>query len=190
MMEEKLDRRVQRTRRQLRTALTELMSEKPHKRISVRELADRASINRGTFYVHYRDVRDFMQQLQDEIANGLSDMCRRHSGNTEISSYPFLTDLYHFVWDNGDLCRVLLGHNGDIAYRQRIGALLCEEFLYDFVSRYHPEDRQQLEHACSFIVSGSLNLALEWLDRDSGETAEDMARVTGQLIMNGVATRR
>lgn len=186
MAEEKIDRRIQKTRRQLRIALTELMSEKPHKRISVRELAERASINRGTFYVHYRDVSDFLQRLQDEIAEGLSRMCRRHSGNTEISSYPFLTDLYHFVWDNADLCRVLLGPNGDIAYRQRICGVLCDEFLYDFVSHYHPEDRQQLEHTCSFIVSGSLNLALTWLDSGNRQSAEEMAQVTGRLIMNGI----
>lgn len=46
---ENVDRRVKKTKRQLRLALMELMCEKPQKHISVRELAERADINRGTF---------------------------------------------------------------------------------------------------------------------------------------------
>ena len=48
-MEEKVvDRRVRKTKRQLRLALMKLMSEKSVKDISVRELAAIADINRGT----------------------------------------------------------------------------------------------------------------------------------------------
>lgn len=40
----------------------------PSKSISVRELAERADINRGTFYIHYQDVNDLLQRLEDEMA--------------------------------------------------------------------------------------------------------------------------
>ena len=112
---ENVDRRVKKTKRQLRLALMELMCEKPQKHISVRELAERADINRGTFYIHYKDVSDLLQQLEDEMADRLSEMCCLHARNTEIDSYPFLTDLYGFMLDNADICKVLLGINGDIA---------------------------------------------------------------------------
>ena len=45
------DRRVRKTKSQLRLALMELLVEKSAKNISVRELAERADINRGTFYI-------------------------------------------------------------------------------------------------------------------------------------------
>ncbi len=186
MPEESVDCRVKKTKKQLRLALMDLMSEKAKKNISVRELAERADINRGTFYIHYKDVSDLLQRLEDEMAERLSDMCRHHASNTEISSYPFLTDLYRFVLDNADLCRVLLGPNGDIAYRQRICGILHDDFLYDFLSRFYPDDRQRLEHFCAFIVSGNLNLALTWLNDGTKETPEEMAQLAGKIIMNGV----
>ena len=34
----------------------------------MRELAERADINRGTFYIHYRDVGDLLQRLEDKGA--------------------------------------------------------------------------------------------------------------------------
>ena len=79
MAEETIDPRIKRTKKQLRWALMTLMSEKAQKNISVRELAERADINRGTFYIHYKDVSDLLQHLEDEMADKLSQMCRRHT---------------------------------------------------------------------------------------------------------------
>lgn len=185
-----MDRRVRKTQKQLRLALMELMSEKKHQNISVRELSDRADINRGTFYIHYKDVNDMLQRLEDDMAERLIAVCRQHAHNTEIDSYPFLTDLYRFVLHNADLCRVLLGPGGDIAYTERICAILRDYFLRDFLSAFYPDDPRKLDQFCAFIVPGNLNLALTWL-RDGAKTPpEEMAQLAGAIIMNGVSALR
>ena len=75
MDEKPVDRRVRKTKRQLRLALMQLMAEKNVKDISVRELAAIADINRGTFYIHYKDVYDLLSQLEEEMAQGLIRVC-------------------------------------------------------------------------------------------------------------------
>ena len=121
MEERGIDRRVRKTKRQLRQALMDLMSEKPSKSISVRELAERADINRGTFYIHYKDVSDLLQRLEDEMAERLILVCKKYAYSTgEVDAFPYLTELYRFAQDNADLCLVLLGPNGDRAYTERI----------------------------------------------------------------------
>ena len=113
MEDQDIDRRVRKTKKQLRQALMDLMSEKPSKSISVRELAERADINRGTFYIHYKDVGDLLQRLEDEMAERLILVCKKYAyANTEVSAFPYLTELYRFAQDNADLCLVLLGPNG------------------------------------------------------------------------------
>ena len=54
----KEDRRVRRTKKLLTQALTELMQQKQIKDITVTELTEKADMNRGTFYLYYRDVFD------------------------------------------------------------------------------------------------------------------------------------
>ena len=44
------DRRVRKTKKQLRSALTSLLLEKDISRVTVRDVADLADVNRGTFY--------------------------------------------------------------------------------------------------------------------------------------------
>lgn len=54
--------RVLQTKRMIRDALTLLMEEKGFEGITVRDLAEKAAINRGTFYLHYKDKYDLLEQ--------------------------------------------------------------------------------------------------------------------------------
>lgn len=187
MEQSSTDRRVRKTKKQLRLALMELLVEKSAKSISVRELAERADINRGTFYIHYRDVGDLLQRLEDEMAERLILVCKKYAyANKEVSAFPYLTELYRFALDNADLCLVLLGPNGDRAYTERICSILRSYFLRDFLSRFYSGSPERLDHFCSFIVSGNLTLTLEWLSNGARETPEEMAALAGAIIMDGV----
>ena len=187
MEEQKIDRRVRKTKSQLRQALMQLMTEKPFKSISVRELSERADINRGTFYIHYRDVSDLLQHLEDEMAERLITVCRKYAyTDTAVEAFPYLTELYRFAQENADLCQVLLGANGDRVYTDRICSILYSYFLRDFVARFYSGDRDRLEYFCRFIVSGNLTLTLQWLASGTKETPEEMAQLAGGIIMDGV----
>ena len=71
------DRRVRRTRARLEDAMLELLREKDARSITVQELAQRADVNRGTFYAHYRDVYDLLDQMEKELFQRLDQMIYR-----------------------------------------------------------------------------------------------------------------
>ena len=78
MKEEILDRRVRKTRRQLKECLTRLLKEKKIQDITVRELAEMADINRGTFSLHYKDVFDLMDQIKNELIEEVESVLTHH----------------------------------------------------------------------------------------------------------------
>lgn len=61
-----------------------------------------------------------------------------------------------------------------------------DEFLYDFLAYYYPNDPVMLDYFCSFIVSGNMSLALTWIDNGMKQTPEEMAVLAGEIIMHGV----
>ena len=67
MAEQKLNRRVQYTRRALREALIDLVSEKPLANITITDICARADINRSTFYLHYQGVHELLGEIEDHI---------------------------------------------------------------------------------------------------------------------------
>lgn len=65
-MRRKTDLRVLRTKTNIRKAFYELMKEKKFNKITVQDIADRAFINRNTFYLHYLDKDDLLEKISDE----------------------------------------------------------------------------------------------------------------------------
>ncbi len=64
----KEDLRVQRTKEFIRKTFEEMICEMDYEQISVKELAQRAKINRKTFYLHYNTLDDLLLEIQNELA--------------------------------------------------------------------------------------------------------------------------
>ncbi len=66
-----MDLRVQRTRMNIRNAFIELRARKPIEKITVKELAEAAFINKATFYQHYEDIYDLSESMEDELIDNI-----------------------------------------------------------------------------------------------------------------------
>ena len=62
-----MDLRTERTKRSIGNAFLELRKQKPLEKISVKELAELAYINKATFYTHYHDIYDLADQSENEF---------------------------------------------------------------------------------------------------------------------------
>src|SRR5450631_4216576 len=60
---ETMDPRILRSRRMLMDSLAKLLSKKEFEEISVQEIADEATLNRATFYLHYPDKNALLQAM-------------------------------------------------------------------------------------------------------------------------------
>ena len=61
------DRRIRRTKKNVYTALASLLFEKDIRNITVKELCEKADINKSTFYLHFLDIYDCKEKWQSEI---------------------------------------------------------------------------------------------------------------------------
>ena len=105
------DHRTRVTKMLIRRAFTDLLRVKPVQSISIKELCEKAGVNRGTFYAHYASVHDLLMQMEDEmlaeINEVLSSLLPADGG--EVSSLRISTELFQCLKDNADLCTVTLG---------------------------------------------------------------------------------
>lgn len=73
-----MDRRVRKTKSQLRAGLAQLMREKSIREITVKELVDKVDINRSTFYLHYSDIPGMLKEIEDEILEEMGRVIQEH----------------------------------------------------------------------------------------------------------------
>lgn len=115
--EEREDLRVRRTRRALQQALIDLTVEKGFSAISVRDITERAMVNRSTFYRHYLGKCELVEQYMHEIYEVVHELvdqgfAARQAGKPEDKPAG-LNWLIAHIDENADFYRVMLGLKGD-----------------------------------------------------------------------------
>ena len=163
-MSKTMDRRIRKTRAQLRQGLAELLKEKSLKEITVKELVEKVDINRSTFYLHYTDIYDMMEKIENELTGEIED-------------------LFSILAENRDICAALLGPNGDISFLHRIENILSEHSL-NALKKTFPEKMDDLTYYYAFCLSGCIGLVKTWLSEESSASPQHMAELTFKLIMN------
>ena len=185
-MKEKTDRRIRKTKAQLRAGLAKLMQEKSIKEITVKELVEEVDINRSTFYLHYTDIFNMLSTIEEELLEEIRQTIQNHPVSPfNESSFPFIEDIFHILAENKDICNALLGPNGDIAFIHRIENLISTHSL-NVLRRTFPDTIEDLKYSYSFCLSGCIGLVKTWLTSDTDETPQYMAQLTFRLIMNAL----
>ncbi len=184
-----VDRRVRKTKKLLREGLGELLKSKPIKDITVREIAELTDINRGTFYLHYKDIYDMLEQIENEMFeefNAIISAYTPEAITNNNQSLPLLADIFKYFADNSNMCAVLLSKNGDIAFVNRIKNIVKERCLHNLITIYNIKNMQNFEYFYSFIISGCIGIFETWLNNGMKENPKEMATIAERIIINGV----
>lgn len=191
MSEKREDRRVRRTKKLLAQGLTQLMQQKQVKDITVRELADLVDVNRGTFYLYYRDIFDMLEKIETELFDRFNQIIVSHQEGPMLSqTRPMFSDLFQFIDENQEICRILLSENGDMKFLKRLSGLVEGRLRADWLSSRNGISEIEFEYRYSFGVMGCVGLVRAWLERQCIESAESMAILADTLIQQGIAPEK
>ena len=84
------DRRVLRTKKNIRQTFLQLLSEKSLTQLTVKELSEQADINRKTFYMYYSNIEEILSELEDELVQKLVLVFEKELFDREVfDSYSF-----------------------------------------------------------------------------------------------------
>lgn len=157
------DRRVVATRRTFRKALLKLWQEKNLQKITVKELCEKAGVNRGTFYAHYVDIPSLMEQIEQDVYQDLLKNLKiflEEPGNTPQYIYAAFLK---FIRNNQDICTILLNGNGNSRFFLRL-LQAGRETSHTFYKKLYPlATEQQLDLFYSFVSSGFIGILRYWI---------------------------
>ena len=182
----KEDRRVRRTKKLLTQALTQLLQEKQINEITVKELTDLADMNRGTFYLYYKDMFDMLEKIEDGMFEALDAIVSLHEhDDVSQQTKPILLDLFRFIQDNQEMCRVLLSPHGDMNFLHRLNEVVREKCLKAWPNIRKEKGEADFDYHYSFVVFGCAGIIRAWVNRNCSESAEKMAEMAYGMILRG-----
>jgi AcrR family transcriptional regulator len=177
------DRRIRRTKDRLKQALIQLLLKKELKDITVRELAELADINRGTFYLHYQDVPELFRQVEEELVGEFSRYIVKYKSYSALLRMPILGDLFQYVTLNKEVCNALL-RSRDSTFVVRLFDLIRPESADEFRRYYGRWDEKYCDYYFDFICYGAFAMLRRWLEAGMKESVEQITLMVDKMISN------
>lgn len=180
------DRRVQKTRASLQTALLELLHQKPLAKIQIKEIASNANVSRQVFYLHFDSKEDLLFSYIDEVFTKIHQAVFEKSGNANNlrREMPLILSYQQWAKYAEAMQWVMQVENKDLIIdrlREHI-ALLMDELAEHPETSARKSSRQ--DHVVDFITGGAYMLLKKWMDGGMKQTPEEMGTLTYQLIIN------
>ncbi len=187
------DRRIARTKEAIRDALTSLINEKGFEAITVSDIADRANINRGTFYLHYRDKFDLLDQIKAELMHDFTEIVSQAPqinlmavGDDE-EPMPVVVKIFEFLRDQASITHAVLSLTGEVSFKGQIKELiemnLSRIGFFNYLKKEDwivPQD-----FFITYIVSAHLGVIQEWMGNGCRESPRQIAIFLSRLSYYG-----
>lgn len=147
-------------------SLIELLDEKYISEISVTELCNKANMNRSTFYSHYENVIDVLDEIQNDIYEELENYL-----NDSQSLNGTLNECLSYVKQNSNVFKVLLSQKGNERFKNIISKL-----SFDTYKPKNNADSEFVYHRI-FNINGFVGIIEHWLNTGMEEDVEYLSNI-------------
>ena len=148
-------------KKQILTALLDLLKEKPLSDISVSELTSKAEIGRVSFYRNYQNKEDILKEESDRL---IKEWGRLYESNPESTPESLFPSLFDFYRDHREFYTIL--------YNAGMSSIMMETIISTI--QIMPEMPNLEAYMKSFWAYGIYGWMLEWIKRGMHESGDEL----------------
>lgn len=181
-----LDRRIIKTKRAIRNAFAELLSEKDLNDITIKDIADRADINRKTFYNYYSGVHQAIEEIENEIV----EMFKGTLTDVDFAAALKQPDLIF-----GRLTNVInsdLDFYGHLFHSKRnsnLSSKITKAMMNAAKNSFSSQtdlDEETLDIVINYTISGMFGVYQSWFNSDRHQSVEEISRLISKICVYGL----
>jgi AcrR family transcriptional regulator len=173
------DRRVRRTRRQLRDALVSLILERGWDDVSLVDVCARADVGRSTLYTHFADKEDLLLSGFDDLHASLG----MHLG--QPGTFGFIAPLVEHARENVKLFRAVVGRRSGQSVQRRFRDVVTQ--LVEVEIAAFGVDADQRAFVARYVSGGFVELLVAWIERPSSMESAALAASFRRLTLGAIA---
>ena len=173
-------------------AFLELIEKKDFSYITVKEICEKAGVNRSTFYLHYETISDLLAESAQHIIDGFVDFMPYDTAEfiEKLNSRPleelylitpeYLTPYLEYVREHRRVFRATVENASALRMNDAYKSL-SRHIFYPILDRFHvPHENKS--YIMSFFISGLMAIINEWLKDDCKDSTEHIISVMQTCI--------
>lgn len=186
MEQKKVDRRIAKTKKAIYRAFAELLSEKNINDITIKDIADKADINRKTFYNYYNGIYDLTGEIENSIIDSFEQVLRNTNINELLHNpYSMFEALTRIINSNLDFYQHLISIESNSNLVSKLFKSLKTR-AKEVISQYTFLDDATLDIVLDFVVSGMFTVFQHWFNSSREHSIDDLAKIVATLSFNGI----
>ena len=188
------DRRIRRTKQTLYEGLLKLMQQKPIQQISVQELTQLCDLNRSTFYLHYSSIFQLLEEMEQEVLQGLHQVLDRFEQEniTPVTNFELsegaMVQAFQFLSDHRDFCSIVLIDSGDSHFIRQVIEVVRNRCLGLWTKMLENQPDYLADYFLSFVLSGCLGVIENWIKNGLQESPTQVAQIVNRFILTGASS--
>lgn len=178
------DKRVIKTRLAIKNAFMLLTFEKEKDKISVSDIAEKAGINRSTFYLHYNNVSEVIKDIENEIETEIS-ACIESFDSKDIygSTYAIFTSLTQALNSKETVKRYITESTASKYLAVKLKEIFVNKSMTVLKNYNNGKVNEQTYYSIVFIVAGIMDVYLNWVNsKNTNITLEELIEMVSTLV--------
>jgi AcrR family transcriptional regulator len=172
----KNNRRTQYTVSTIKEAFLKLLETQPLTKITVTQICQVANVNRGTFYLHFKDPQDLFNQIENDLIIEVQPIM---AIQPKENLPEWLGRFVLFLKEHEQAAKIVLLDYENSQLTQVIFSEVHDMALQEFSLLFDEENPVLLEYYFTYFVKGTVGILMEWLAHDKSTT---LAEITGVLL--------
>lgn len=177
---EKENQRVKLTKRIFKDTLIALLKEKAVHEIKVKELCDKAELNRTTFYKYYENIYDVLADVEYDVLKDSEECINEIEDITESQIKNTLYKQLCNIQKNKDVYYLLLINSADNEFYGNLMKTTVD-FLKKKTEQTNVDLGENYEYIFSYIIAGTIDIIKRWLYEDVGLDANHITNLIYDL---------
>ena len=182
----KKDRRIEKSKQALRSASLQLMLEKGYEAMTVSDIVERANVGRSTFYAHFADKEDLMQENLQGLRDYLESQAKLRDAEP-IAVHPalaFSLPMLLHVYEQRQMFQGLVRPIAEMMHSMLVDHVKERLFASDDVLG------GPIDLVAEFIVGAFLSVCVWWMNADSQLQAEQVDKFFREIASRGLLSAR
>lgn len=175
-MATKNNRRTKITKMLLKDSLIELMHEKAISQITIKELCEKADLNRSTFYLHYTDQFALLDDIENEILTTTFEYLKDVGSNLDTLTY--IETFLVYVQTNADIFETLLCHQENMHFQTLFIYKIMEQLKENLPSNCSKEAKP---YVYTFLMNGCIHIIIDWINNGFTVSCNRLAKIIFEL---------
>ena len=162
----KTDARLRYTQNALKQSLLSFLKEKPVNKITVKEVCERAGLNRATFYAHYSDCFALLESIEEDL---LETFCSSLKLVDSFDVTALIEAIYAMIEQQQEACRVLIFQNACPNVLRRMIDMARSESISYWKKHLRRATEAELEMLYTHLSNGLMHVVVEGYEKYSRE---------------------